>query len=72
MLCTPRWFDYPDMLNFKSRACLCHKSLNEQMHNFKAMSDTWRHGGEKLGIAFEAVAVTIQYQMDSGEELFSL
>jgi len=72
MLCTPSWFDHPDVLNFKSRARLRHETLNGRMHNYKTMRDTWRHGGKKLGIAFEAVAVIIQYQMDSGEELFSL
>eukprot|EP00957_Ditylum_brightwellii_P128080 9768572-Ditylum_brightwellii.AAC.1 len=65
MLCTPSWFDHPDLFNFKSRTHLPPETLNGQMHNFKTMFDTWRHGGEKLGIVFEAVAIIIQYQMNS-------
>eukprot|EP00957_Ditylum_brightwellii_P092844 7068259-Ditylum_brightwellii.AAC.1 len=72
MLSTPCYFDDLDLFNFKSRARLRHETLNGRMHHFKCMSVTFRHGGKKLGIAFEVVAVIVQFQMENGKELFSL
>eukprot|EP00957_Ditylum_brightwellii_P211340 15366071-Ditylum_brightwellii.AAC.1 len=69
MLSLPSLLDHPNLYVFESQACLCHETLNDRIHFFKCMSDTFRNG-EKLGIAFEAVAVIMPCQMDKGEEIF--
>eukprot|EP00978_Attheya_sp_CCMP212_P028611 scaffold99283_cov37-Attheya_sp.AAC.2 len=62
MLSVPSHLDSKELYNFKSRARLRHET----------MSDTFRHGKEKMKLAFEAVTVTVQYQMDNGEgEIYS-
>jgi hypothetical protein len=73
MLSVPSHLDSKELYNFKSRARLRHEMLNGHIAAFKSMSDTFRHGKEKMKLAFEAVAVTVQYQMDNGEgEIYSV
>jgi hypothetical protein len=67
MLSVPSHLDSKELYNFKSRARLRHETLNGRIAAFKSMSDTFRHGKEKMKLAFEAVAVIVQYQMDNGE-----
>jgi len=67
MLSLPSHLDPKALFNFKSRARLRHETLNGRIAAFKSMSDTFKHGNEKMKLAFEAVAVTVQYAMDNGE-----
>eukprot|EP00978_Attheya_sp_CCMP212_P001008 scaffold2078_cov41-Attheya_sp.AAC.2 len=67
MLSLPSHLDPKALFNFKSRARLWHETLNGRIAAFKSMSDTFKHGNEKMKLAFEAVAVTVQYAMDNGE-----
>eukprot|EP00978_Attheya_sp_CCMP212_P032891 scaffold130275_cov48-Attheya_sp.AAC.1 len=72
-LLVPSHLDLKELYNFKSRARLWHETLNGRIAAFKSMSDTFRHGKEKMKLAFEAVTVTVQYQMDNGEgEIYSV
>ena len=56
--------------NFKARVRSRHESFNCRLKFFRFLSDTYHHDLEKHGHVFEAVAVTVQYQMDMGSKLF--
>ena len=70
MLAIPNTTDPPHLKNFKSRVRQRHESLNGRLKFFKCLSETFRHGVAKHKSAFEAVAVTVQYQMDNGGRIF--
>ena len=71
-LCIPNSLDSKELKNFKSRARCRHESLNGRLCNFKILQDKFRHGMKNHKIAFEAVAVIVQYQMDNGSPLFEV
>ena len=71
-LCLPNSLDSDDLKKFKSKARCRHESLNGRLHNFKILQDKFRHGMDCHKIAFEAVAVIVQYQMDNGAPLFEV
>jgi hypothetical protein len=71
-LCIPSHLDSGELQNFKSRACCHHESLNGQLNNFKILQDIFHHGETCHGIAFHAVAVIVQYQMENGVPLFEV
>ena len=52
--------------NFNSQIWLRHETLNGKMAKYGSMNQTWRHSWEQHGIAFWAVAVTIQYALNDG------
>lgn len=56
----------------KSRAKARHESFNGKLKNFDVVSRTWRHAVEKHSIAFKAVCVVCQYQMDNGSPLWDV
>jgi hypothetical protein len=62
----PNVHDSPAVNNHKSRIRLRHESFNGKMSKYASMSHTWTHTTEQHGIAFRAVAVTIQYSMNDG------
>ena len=62
----PNVHDSPEVNNHKSRLRLRHESFNGKMSKYSSMSQTWRHTMEQHGIAFRAIAVTIQYSMNDG------
>ena len=62
----PNVHDSPAVNNHKSRIRLRHESFNGKMSKYSCMSQSWRHTVEQHGIAFRAVAVTIQYSMNDG------
>jgi hypothetical protein len=68
----PDYMDSPELSNFKSRARLRQESFNSRLKKFRVLSNKWRHGMEKHGIALRAVAVIVQYQMDNGSPLYSV
>jgi hypothetical protein len=71
-LCLPNSTDSKELKQFKSRVRCRHETLNGRLNNFKILQDTFRHGMNCHGIAFEAVAVIIQYQMDNGAPIFDV
>ncbi len=66
----PNAQDLPATNNLKSRIRLRHETFNGRMGFFESMRQTWRHTERQHGIAFRAVAVIVQYQMDNGSPLF--
>ena len=58
--------DSKETNNFKSRIRLRHETLNGKMSKYGSMNQTWRHSKEQHGIAFRAVAVTVQYALNDG------
>ena len=72
MLCPPDEVDNPALNNFKSRARLRHETFNGRLKRFQCLSETFRHTQEKHKLAFEAVCVITQYQMDNGSPLYEV
>lgn len=62
----PNHADDKKLKNFKSRARLRHETFNARIKSFGCLQNTFRHGMKKHKIAFEAVCVIVQYQMDNG------
>ena len=52
--------------NLKSRIRLRHETFNGKMSVYATMNQTWRHTDKQHGLAFRAIAVTIQYELDNG------
>ena len=68
----PSTLDSSELANFKMRARCRHESLNGRFKNFEILQARFRHGQECNGIAFAAVAVIVQYQMENGAPLFEV
>lgn len=69
----PSRTDSKRLHNFKSRARLRHETLNSRLKNFECLfTHSFRHGYDYHKDVFEAVCVTVQYQMDNGAELFAV
>jgi hypothetical protein len=66
----PNLHDSKETNNFKSRCRLRHETFNGRISFFGSMSQTWTHTNMQHGLAFRAVAVTVQYQMNNGSPLF--
>ena len=62
----PNHHDTKQANNMKSRIRLRHESFNGKMSFYASMNQTWRHSDDKHGLAFRAVAVTVQYGLDCG------
>jgi cytochrome oxidase assembly protein ShyY1 len=58
--------------NYKIRARLRHETVNGRMAFFSILFHQFRHSIAKHKAAFEAIAVTVQYQMDNGHPLFAV
>jgi len=62
---------YSDEVNtYIKRARARQESVNKRIKDFKAVSSVFRHGHEKHGIVFHAVAVLLQYDMENGSPVF--
>lgn len=64
--------DDDDVNDFKKRALSRHESFNKRIKNFEILTKQFRHSQEKNKAAFEAVCVTVQYQMEKGWPLFEI
>jgi hypothetical protein len=62
----PNLHDSKETNNMKSRIRLRHETFNGKMSQYGTMRQNWRHTKEQHGLAFRAVAVTIQYALDNG------
>jgi hypothetical protein len=71
LMATPNDMDPKELKNFKSRVRCRHETFNGRLKAFKCLSETFRHGIEKHKIAFEALCVIVQYQMDNGSEIYA-
>jgi hypothetical protein len=68
----PNPYDSKEVNNFKSRARLRHEAFNGRLAFFNILSATFRQSEKKHKLAFEAVVVTVQYQMDNGSPLWKV
>ena len=66
----PNPCDDDDVGNFKAHVKCRHETFNGRIKYFCSLSDTYKHSKEKHKYVFEAIAVTVQYQMDNGSPLF--
>lgn len=71
VISTPNAHDPVSLRKFKSRARARHESFNARLKNFKCLDERFRHGVEQHKIAFEAICVICQYQLETGSPLFS-
>ena len=49
-----------------------HETVNKRMKQFGALSSKFRHGMDKHGIVFDAIAVLTQISFNRGETLFQI
>jgi hypothetical protein len=61
--------DNKETNNLKSRIRLRHESFNGKMAKYGSMYQTWHHTTKQHGLAFRAVAVTVQYSMNNGDNI---
>ena len=72
------FFSFPDRLeskelhSFKTRARLRHETFNGRIKMFGILQNRFRYGFDMHIFAFEAVVVTVQYQMDNGSPIFAV
>jgi hypothetical protein len=72
MFSIPSSTDPPELKTFKSRARCRHESFNGRIKNFNILSECFKNALDKHVIAFTAVCVIMQYQMDNGSPIFSM
>ena len=68
-LSIPSGTDSETLQKFKTRARLRLETLNGRLKKYESLNSTFRHG-ELHKDVFEAIIVSIQYQMDNRKELF--
>jgi hypothetical protein len=62
-----------DMTNFVNRVRARHENFNARMKNFSILSNCFRSNNkEKHKMAFEAVCVLCQYDMENGHPLMDV
>lgn len=66
----PNRCDAKNVNKFKSRARCRHETFNGRLKNFSVLNETFRHGQLKHKLAFEAVVVLVQKQMDEGNNIY--
>jgi hypothetical protein len=71
-LALPNRHDAPVLRKFKGRARARQESFNARVKNYKAVANKFRHGIPKHEIAFEAICVICQYQLENGSPLFDV
>ena len=64
--------DSSELTKFKTRARTRHESFNGRLKFFGCLNQTFHHSWEKHQLVFEAVCVTIQYQMENGSPIFDI
>ena len=72
MIAFPNAADSNELAAFKSRARARHETLNGRLKMFECLNNTFRHTTEKHRMAFQAVCVLVQYQLDNGAFLFDV
>jgi DDE superfamily endonuclease len=69
---TPNRHDSRQVSDFKTRARARHETFNKRIKSFKVLSQQFRHKVEKHKVAFEAVCVLTQYDVENGHPLFDI
>ena len=64
--------DAKDLHAFKTRARLRHETFNGRLKMYGILQKRFRHSFDIHIFAFEAVVVTVQYQMDNGSPIFAV
>jgi DDE superfamily endonuclease len=64
--------DKSSVRELKSRAKARHESFNGKLKNFAVVHDRWRHAIDDHAVAFEAVCVICQYQLENGSPLWDV
>ena len=73
LIALPNSLDTPAVRKFKSRARARQESLNSRIKDFACMDVRFRHGAlTKHPYVFEAVLVTVQYQIEGSNPLFQI
>lgn len=70
-LALPNPSDNKTLNNFKARVRARHETFNGRLKFFRSLSDTYHHSAANHVHVFEAICVTVQYQMDNGGEIFA-
>lgn len=72
-LSLPNNLDIPEVAGFKARASARHEAFNQRLKNYKILYNTYQHDVKiKHQHAFEAVVVSVQYQMENGRPIFDV
>jgi hypothetical protein len=69
---TSNSLDTTDVRVLKRQAKARHESFNGRLKNFAVVRERWRSSINKHGIAFEAVCVICQYQLENGSPLYEV
>jgi DDE superfamily endonuclease len=69
---TPNVHDSIIVKRFKARASARHETFNKRIKDFKIIAGPFRSSHEYHKIAFEAVCVLVQYDLENGYPLFSI
>ena len=72
IISTPNSQDPQPVRKLKGRACSRHEAFNGKIKNFSALAEPFRHGINKHKIAFEAICIIVQYQLENGSPLFDV
>lgn len=72
MLAKPDCLESKELKNFKSRARNRQETINRRLVSYKALATTFTHGIDNHELAFKAVVVMVQTQMEHGAELFAI
>lgn len=72
LLAWPNSMDGWDIRNYKSRIRCRQETLFGRLKFFSILTITFRHSREQHKMAFEAVCVTVQYQMDNGSPIYQV
>jgi len=72
MLAKPDCLESKALRNFKSRARNRQETINRRLTAYAAMAHTFTHGIDNHKLAFEAVMVMVQTQMEHGSEIFAI
>ena len=68
----PNSHDSRPVKKFKSRALKRHEGFNGMTKSFQILRQMFRHSLDKIGIAFEAVAVICQYKVEAEEPMYDV
>ena len=72
ILATPNPMDSKELMRFKSQIHLHHETFNGWIKFLCCLGLPFHHCIDKHKIAFEAVCIIIQYQMDNGAEVYAV
>ena len=57
---------------FKARALARHETFNGRLKMYNALNYVYKHDVDKHKFVFQAICVTVQYQMDNGSPIFDV